>query len=54
MRFSCDTPPNPGKRNATECSVTVQRDRITVAVGPLSAHAIVRQRDRSKKTCYAM
>ena len=36
MRFSCDTPPDPGKRNTTECySATLQHDRITVAVGPL-------------------
>ena len=34
-RFSCDSRANPGKRNATECSVTVRRDRITVAVEPL-------------------
>ena len=35
VRFSCDTPPIPGKQGATECSATVQRDRIAVAVGPL-------------------
>ena len=28
-------PPNPAKRNATECSATVSRDRMTVAVEPL-------------------
>ena len=34
-RFSLDTAPSPGKRDATECSATVWRDRINVAVGPL-------------------
>ena len=34
-RFSCDTPPNPGKRSAAECSATLWRDRIAVAVGSL-------------------
>ena len=33
--LSCGTPPTPGRGNATECSTTVARDRITVAVQPL-------------------
>ena len=30
-------PPKEGKRSATECSTTVQRDRVTVAVGQVKA-----------------
>ena len=31
------TPPNPWRRNVTECNATVSCDRLTVAVGHLGA-----------------